>query len=217
MRVLVFLVVAMMAVGASGQATKPATRPADGRVVFVIDTNGGLLNKMASIKDELRSAITGLRPDQRFDLITSRFDEPPNLFMRGLSDSSTANKQAAFRFLDDITTSATPDLSTAIIAAMQLRPDVIWIASDGDFDKPDEVLAKVHKVRGQSRVRINTVSTFVGDFGIGDSESSHRLWQLAHDNGGVCVGADGKPISEPKLPKSSGTTPANLPTVFKEP
>ena len=38
-------------------------------IVFLCDATGSMLNKMATLKDELNKAVVGLRPIQSFDII----------------------------------------------------------------------------------------------------------------------------------------------------
>jgi hypothetical protein len=180
-------------------ATRPATtRPAGAgkaskKVVFVIDASGSMNNKLADVQAEVGKALSGLQPDQQFGII-AYMDNRAIPFKPALLPATDANKAAAWEYVStQILAAGTGDPTSAIQAAAKLRPDVVWVLTDGDFGDPDAAIAETTKAAKAAGCRVNTTTLFLTD-PENDNVFSPALRRMATATGGVCVGPDGKPL-----------------------
>jgi hypothetical protein len=168
--------------GASGNAR---------RIVFVCDASGSMINKMATLKDQLTKAYTSLKPIESFELIFFK-DEKFDSFMKfyhkdGLVAATPEAKRKAAEFLQGVTTTGSTDPIPGIIAAFKTNPQVMYLLTDGDFPDNDAVLQKVRELNNarpaDNKVKINTIA-FVGD---GDNEVAFLdlLKTIAKESGGT--------------------------------
>lgn len=185
--ILIAIFVALVA--GAGPASKPA-EPKPEAVVYVIDPSPSVVGKLDTIKAQVRLAVGVLHPDQPFTIVVAGEEAPRSTRLLPATKTNTA---AAEKFLDGIEHAGAVNISAAVAAAVKMRPDVVWVASDGDYDKPAEVLAQIRKAHAGSKSRLNTVLALAGTL-----EHRHNLWQMAHDNGGVCVNEKGEAADEPK-------------------
>lgn len=217
MKVIASLVLASLCL-AAGPATEPASQPsAPKRVVFAIDATGSMINQLGTAKRETLAALRQMQPRQLFAVIISDEDGKTRSVAKALLPATPANIEKAATFLDPITASGAGDNEPAILAAIALRPEVIWAITDGDMAKPDAEIARI-VAANKGHARINTAVIFSD----GDQANRHNLWQLAAKNHGQCIGANEDPgvstaaAPVPKQPSPAPKKPDNKPTIFQE-
>jgi hypothetical protein len=195
-------------------STRPTTRPAKARsVVFVIDTTGSMITSIDDVHDEVSRAIRDLDPAQRFTIVAEG-DNKVQRLGRALVNASDSNKAAAIDMLDNLLPHGSGDFKDGMKEALILRPDVVWIVSDGDVGGPKEeapILAMARSFSGS--VHVNTTLAMVSK--ASDGQAAVFLWELAHAGGGVCYGVDGAPVVDPPAGKPAPratAAPATRPT-----
>jgi hypothetical protein len=102
--------------------------------VYVVDRSGSMIEeeRLVRAKLELRRSIRGLREPQRFAVIF--YNERPWPFPGDLSRSADLPSKDAFtRWLRLIEPDGGTDPRKALSMALSLRPDAVFLLSDGEF------------------------------------------------------------------------------------
>ena len=126
------------------------------KVVYVVDRSGSMGDSIAYVKYELKRSIRNLGPDKQFHVIF--YSSGPALEMpaRRLVTATDENKRKAFEFIDDIYPAAETDPTDAIRRAFAVGPDVIYLLTDGEFDRA--VVNQVSRANPGGRVSVNTIA-----------------------------------------------------------
>lgn len=131
------------------------------KIVFICDATGTMINKFASLKDQLAKAIAGLKPVQSFNVVFyydgSKFSALDN---NQLLPATPDNKRKAFAFLDGITTTGTTDPIPAIEVAFKMAPQLVYFLSDGEFNNVktyEEVTAAMDRSNKENKIKVNTI------------------------------------------------------------
>ena len=135
--------------GASAQAART--------VVYVVDMSASMQDTFGIVRAELRRSISQLRRSQKFHVIffngRSPLENPP----RKLVSAINAQKEQFFDFLDRIDPSGGTEPAEAMRRAIELRPDAVYLLSDGDAF-PAELLHQLDAWNRDRRVRISTIA-----------------------------------------------------------
>jgi hypothetical protein len=154
-------------------------------VVFVCDATGSMLNKMATLKDELNKAVILLKPTQSFDIV---FYQGANVYSFGksLSPATPENKRKAGFWLEGITAQDVTMPVPAIETALKLHPELMYLLTDAaDFPDTAAVVDAINQNNKDHRTRINTI-LFVEDKTEHEKniESEILMKKISADNGG---------------------------------
>lgn len=162
------------------------------KFVYVVDRSGSMggsgRTSLKAVKAELVESLKTLDTVHQFQIIF--YNERPVLFnpsgIEGkLAFATDQNKDRALRFLDVIQADGGTDHEQALRMATAMRPDVIFLLTDGDEPKLTErEMERV--VRWAAGMVIHTV-----EFGPGPKPAGPRfLEDLAHRTGGQFVYVD---------------------------
>jgi hypothetical protein len=151
-------------------------------IVFVCDASGSMLNKMATLKNELEKAVGGLKPIQTFNIIFFQDEKCVALDKAELISATSANQRNAYKFLDDVTTSGTTDPIPGLTLAFGQHPQLVYLLTDGDFPDNKAVKAKIAELNHDHRVKINTIA-FVNNQDT-DTDFLTLLDDIAKESGG---------------------------------
>lgn len=171
-------------------------------IVYVVDASGSMITSMPDVLAELRRSIDRLHPAQRFQVLLFRTPPPgsadPTSFQwlslpAGLRkpvliDATKKNKRAISDWLDTITPKMRSNPLPALEAALNLKPDAIFVLSSGASDPallgrtPEEILARLDRLNpvgknGARRVVIQTVQVL-------DDDPLELLRRIARAHGG---------------------------------
>ncbi len=197
-------------------ATRPASRPADGdaskklarRVVFAIDASGSMVNALGPVKVEVLKAVGGMAPAQSFNVVFFQ-DEKAVSFDRAPVPATKANLRKLAAFLDTVTTTGTTNPIPAIEQAMRQRPEVLWLATDGDFPDNRAVRQAIRKLNTW-QCQVNTLLVVPPGVSATDSFVT-AMWGIAQENGGRCYDLAGRPVQRPRTPAPVADTTASPP------
>jgi hypothetical protein len=157
-------------------------------IVYVVDASGSMITSMPDVLAELRRSINQLHPSQRFQALLFRtpppgsadpaayqwLSIPAGLHKPVLIDATKKNKRAISDWLDTIAPRMRSNPLPALEAAIDLKPDAIFVLSSGASDPallggtPDEILARLDRLNpvqrnGVRRVVIQTVQVLEDD------------------------------------------------------
>lgn len=152
------------------------SRHNEASIVFVIDKSssmaGGSLSRVIAALEE---AIDLLKEDQSFQVVF--FDTQPhyNSELPDLCPATATNKRIAIDWMHQIQASDGTEPLEAMLAAIQLRPVLIYLLSDGEFN-PSYAgeITKTNHSGSETPIKINCV---------GVAEIVASLQEIARDNG----------------------------------
>ena len=202
--------------------SKPTTKPThvDDRVAFVLSTGGSMLNVFGDAKLCVKAGVEALTDKQRAQLFAAgdgKVQTPAKALW--LVPATDSWKDEADRFLDNSIATGGSSISVGLQAALKTHPDVIWVVANGaGVEEPSVALALCHRFNAGRHSRINTLTRFASD----DPHEQQFLYDLATQNGGVCLGKDGKPLTSPPVPPPDPKVPPkrpkpSVPNPFVEP
>ncbi|WP_347245574.1 VWA domain-containing protein [Thermogutta sp.] len=178
--------------GPAGTASLFGIRSPGHKFVYVFDRSGSMggsgRTALSFAKRELIASIQSLDKTQQFQIIF--YNERPTLFNPAgqpgrLSFATDENKLRAIRFIQSITAGGGTQHDAALLAAIQLRPDVIFFLTDADEPRLSEAkLEQIH--RWANGIVIHAI-----EFGTGpEGTSDNFLKRIARQNGGQYVYID---------------------------
>ncbi len=144
------------------------------KVVYLVDASGSMTDGFGFVKLEIARSIRRLRTEHQFDVIFFGQGLPAELPEERLVDATEANKQGALEFVDSVHPRGNTEPEAAIRRAFALRPEVIYLLSDGDL--PASVVDVFAELNADRRVIVHTILAGVYD--------GHILVQVARENGG---------------------------------
>jgi len=146
------------------------------KIVYVVDRSGSMTDSIVFVKYELKCSIRELGPEKQFHVIF--YSSGPALEMpaRRLVSATDANKQEASKFIDSVIPQGETDPSDALARAFAVKPDLIYLLTDGEFDKA--VADQIRRANVGKKVTIHTIGFL---YKIGEK----TLKQIAEQNNGT--------------------------------
>jgi hypothetical protein len=149
------------------------------KIVFVVDRSGSMTDSIGYVKEELKRSIGELPDDKEFHVLFYSSGPCVEMPTRRLVNATGRNKQFAYEFIDGIIAQGETDPSDALRRAFAVRPDVIYLLTDGEFDRA--IVGLVRGLNAGGRVRVHTIGflyTWPG------TSAEGVLKQIAAENGG---------------------------------
>jgi hypothetical protein len=157
------------------------TKGAGKSFVYVVDSSGSMHGaRFERARKELRRSIEKLNAEQKFyvfffnDRTFPLFDPKP---INGLIPANSANKQRAIRWINTRQAESTTNPNYALQQALEMRPEVIFLLTDGELDDPDAVRQMIRRFN-KSNVIIHTIA-------FENPEGGTTLESIANENNGV--------------------------------
>lgn len=150
--------------------------------VYVVDMSGSMNGRrFERAKAELVRSINRLNPEQAFyvvffnDRMLPLFDpvEPP----KNLLPASANNKTRAIRWIKLRTASSTTNPLYAMELALSLKPDAVFLLTDGELDDP-ELVKRVIRQANKSNTQVHTIA-------FENEEGGRTLEAIAKENNGT--------------------------------
>jgi hypothetical protein len=145
------------------------------RLVFVIDQSGSMEGaRFQAACAALIQTLRALPPEVHFMIyfFDTRAEAMPK---RGLVPASPENIDFAVKWVEAQRAGGGTDPSQALRWAFALRPDTIWLLSDGEFIDQAFMLKELNPKRA---TRINTIA-------FQDESGGEQLQRIASENGGI--------------------------------
>jgi hypothetical protein len=159
--------------------------PGSRNIVYVVERSAATSAIADFIRNELAKAVNKLNSTIKFNIIWFAGGEP-DAFVPTMLQATEDNKQRFFRHLQGVHFSGSADPAPAILKALALRPDQVYVLSSVDI-AADSV--PVIAARNTHKARID-VAGFVFPGGKGHD----RIRKAAEQNGGRF-----KPVDTEKL------------------
>lgn len=161
--------------GAGGGAEFFGVQGVAKKIVFVVDHSGSMTDSIMYVKYELKRSIRSLRPNQQFFVIFYSTGPALEMPSRKLVPATEANKQQAYEFIDSIVPIGQTDPSQALQRGFESGPELIYLLTDGEFDKA--ILPLIDKLNTKKEVTVNTICFIY-------SNGEALLQQIAQKNNG---------------------------------
>lgn len=159
--------------GRGGEGTFFGSRVRGQSFVYVVDRSGSMRGaRLEAVKIELINSINRLEPNQKFFIIFYS-SQPYPMQADGLVSASEANKMLYTNWIRGITSRGGTQPEGAMLQALSLKPDAIWLLSDGAFsDRVCDI------IRPQNPgIQIHTIAFH-------NQAGQAVLWRIANENGG---------------------------------
>jgi hypothetical protein len=169
--------------GEKAQVSLFGVKAGGSKIVYVLDRSGSTEGKLLSAaKAEILASIEKIDDVHQFQLVV--YNERPKAFNPAgpggqLAFGTDANRAEVKRFLSTIAADGGTDHVAALSMAIRMRPDVIFLLTDGD--KP---VVTAHELERIDRIGPGIVIHTI-QFGEGDhSDANHWMGKLAKQSGG---------------------------------
>jgi Mg-chelatase subunit ChlD len=124
--------------------------------VFVVDMSGSMEgSRFRRARNELRRSIEALWPYQRYFVIFFSDGAYP-MPAEELLPRTEKNVQATVRWLNQIRCDGPTNPLPALLQAIDMEPDAVFLLSDGKF--PMEIVVEVGQYRTGNAIPIHTIS-----------------------------------------------------------
>lgn len=167
----------------SSTGTPPGGMPVASKVVFLCDATGTMTGfKFDLLKQQLIQALPK-KPTTSFNIVFFGEDKTQAIDKHQLLAATPQNRKKAVDFLAKASTGGSTNPIPGLEQAFALKPEVIWLLSDGEFDNLvsyDDVVRTIEKLNKNREVRVYTIL-----FGDRDERAEQTLKKIASDNGGT--------------------------------
>jgi hypothetical protein len=144
--------------------------------VFVLDQSGSMIDddRLTRAKIELRRCVFALQPPQRFEVIfyNDRATPMPGGPLPRPADPQTKSQLVTWLRLIDPDGETNP--KSAIAQALAIRPDAVFLLSDGEF--PEGTVGAI--------ARLNTRKIPIHCVDLTGGQAGDHLQRIARDSGG---------------------------------
>ncbi|MSR56074.1 MAG: VWA domain-containing protein [Planctomycetaceae bacterium] len=167
--------------GSGGRAKFFHLRAEGDKIVYLVDCSDSMLKshnrqtrRLVRVKEELHRSIDELAPDVRFLVVFFNSNAVP-MPDKSPQLATPENKRRVLEWIDDIHGGGATDPTPALALATALKPDDIFLLTDGSFNK---VVVDRARQLNTHHARIHTVS-------MGDKRGEQLLITIAETNGGT--------------------------------
>jgi phage FluMu protein Com len=155
--------------GAGGESDESA------KIVYVVDRSGSMTDSIDFVKYELKRSIGELSEIKEFHVIFYSSGPPVEMPTRRLVNATERNKQLAFEFIDGVIAQGETDPSKALERAFDCKPELIYLLTDGEFDRA--IVDQTKRLNVGGKVTVHTIGFL---YKTGETV----LKQIANDNHG---------------------------------
>jgi len=125
------------------------------KIVYVVDRSGSMTDSIDYVKEDLKRSIGELPNDKEFHVLFYSSGPCVEMPTRRLVNATERNKAFAYEFVDGIIAQGETDPSDALRRAFAVRPEVIYLLTDGEFDRA--IVGLVRGLNAGGKVRVHTI------------------------------------------------------------
>lgn len=136
----------------------PPPKPSEGseqRMVYVVDRSGSMTDSLDFVKYELKRSLQELQETSQFHIIFYSSGPPVEMPARRLMPATDRNRIMAMEFIDTVIAMGGTDPMQALERAFAVQPDVIYLLTDGEFDKA--VIDALKRLNVGRKTRVSTI------------------------------------------------------------
>jgi hypothetical protein len=157
------------------------TKGAGKSFIYIVDMSGSMYGeRFTRAKAELVKSIKKLNAEQKFfifffnDRTYPLFDPKP---AKGMIPANKSNVERASRWIGLRRAESTTNPNYALQQALEMKPEVIFLLTDGELDEPEAVRSMIRR-NNKSNVVIHTIA-------FENEEGGLTLEAIAKENNGV--------------------------------
>ena len=125
------------------------------RIIYVVDYSSSMSSFFAGVQLKLKSAVSSLTEKKYFHVIFFSGGDYREMPTRAVLRASKPHKNAAYNFIDSITLGGGTDPKLAMKRAFELKPELIYLLTDGQFDA--SVVDHIRALNKRGKVTVNTI------------------------------------------------------------
>ena len=156
--------------------------------VFVVDSSGSMRRPfpgpsrtlLGRVKMELLKCVTQMSPEQQFFIVFFN-DEANPMPANRLMEATHDSQLRYLRWMAEVEAGGETEPESALLLALQLKPDVIYFLTDGAFKY--RVIDRVQEMNRRG-ITIHTVG-FGDKVGFGENGAERFMQMIADQNGGT--------------------------------
>lgn len=154
-------------------------------VVFVVDTSGSMLDLFDEMRMQIVASFAALEKTQRFQILCYGGEKTTACFEKEIRPATAESKKEAAEFMAEIRVAGLSDPCDALkradldlVPAAMSGPNVVFLITDGEFDRPRKVMEAVHAMK--SKPIVNTILV-----GMPGRNAQEFLETVANETGGT--------------------------------
>ena len=156
-------------------------------VVYVCDATGTMAGKLPGLKRELIRSVNALEPSQSFNIIFFQGNDVIPL-EKSIVPAMDDTKKRLPEMLKKIIAKESTYPYPAIRAAFAMRPDIIYVITDGfdQMEKPEQMTAEFARLNPKKKIHVHTL--YVSDSHTEEARDKpfiELLERVAKENGGT--------------------------------
>ena len=158
------------------------------RFVFIVDCSGSMaeLGRWKRAKSELKKSVNGLTEDQQFLILLYNDGFIAMNEEMQLVRSTARVKRNAMRWLNRNRPDSWTFCAEALATALSLRPDGVFLLSDGEFNDRDDVFIVLDELNEKTKLqRLNRRQIPIHTVALGSHMGQFTMQQIAEETGGV--------------------------------
>jgi hypothetical protein len=140
--------------GRGGGVFPPETQEGR-RIVYVVDRSGSMTDSLEFVKYELKRSLQEMPETSQFHIIFFSSGPPVEMSARRLMAATERNRGLAMEFIDTVIATGGTDPVQALERAFAVQPDVIYLLTDGEFDKA--IIDYVKRLNVGGKVKVLTI------------------------------------------------------------
>lgn len=166
------------------------------KIVYVVDFSGSITPVVDDLRRELKRSVGQLQTSQSFEVVLFLSNAGSKYavesFAAKLTQADVENKRRFFDWIQHHSPNGATNPLPALIRALALKPEVIFLISDGGFDDPaPKVLEDIKNANRVAKAKINCLvfDELLFDYksGVGKlTEGAKLLQTIAQQHGGKC-------------------------------
>jgi hypothetical protein len=170
--------------GGEGRVFTPS---GDRKIVYVVDRSGSMTDSLDIVKLELKRSLSDLGAENEFHIIFYSSGPAIEMPARRLMPATDRNRGMAFDFIDSVIAQGETDPTQALERAFAARPDVIYLLTDGEFDRA--IIDLVRRLNVGGKVKVFTIGFLY-------TPRDEVLTTIAAQNGGEYKFVSAKDLAE---------------------
>ena len=130
------------------------------RIAYVCDASGSMMTMFDDLRAKIALSVGNLIPIQSFDVIFFQDQGCGAMDKTSLMPATPENKRKAQKFLEETTPRSGTNPIPALEMAKSLKPELIYLLTDGDFEGPgnDAVIKYCKDNFSDGKTKINTIA-----------------------------------------------------------